>query len=84
MRPRLQPTNIRNVRASEASTHVHSRVNTGQHAHIRVIIRAFRASLSTSCVFAGLLRIAQYTGVCPSMSAIVHRTHVRGFNACAF
>ena len=34
----------------------------------RETIRAFKASSSTSGVFAGLLRIAQYTGVCPSMS----------------
>jgi hypothetical protein len=34
----------------------------------RVNIRAFKASSSTSGDVAGLLRIAQYTGICPSMS----------------
>src|SRR5580658_10673200 len=34
----------------------------------RVNIRAFKASSLTSGNLAGLLRIAQYTGICPSMS----------------
>ena len=34
----------------------------------RVIIRAFEVSSSSSGDAAGLLRIAQYTGICPSMN----------------
>lgn len=34
----------------------------------RVNIRAFTASSSTSADLVGLLRIAQYAGICPSMS----------------
>ena len=39
----------------------------------RVNIRAFKSSSSTSGGVAGLLRIAQYTGICPSMSGSCKR-----------
>jgi len=71
------PGNCQNKcwRRALLDVHIHARRTeslvvffSDPEAFKRVNIRAFKASSSTSGDFTGLLRIAQYTGICPSTS----------------